>query len=193
MSQPLRRLPPEAPIFSLERGHDAGIPLVAGFLQGRRGHEPPTSPCTGVPARPDTAQLPEDPAKRACLEAIGQIYLAVGSAGAQWEEIPQSQASARLALILRGPCRLSLGRLRAIVRGWRSWFAWAASPEGLGLQKEVIPAFRPTSTQFGIYLQATAQRGPTVAPARLSALAWLQFTTQRSVQGQAAPQGLGAP
>ena len=60
------------------------------------------------------------------------------------------------------------------MRGWRRWCAWAASTGGLGIPQEEIPAFRPTATQLGMFLQAESRRGPTVAPARLSALSWLQ-------------------
>ena len=82
--------PSRPPGRTAEAGGALVSPVGAGHLRGHQWLKPGGPPATGAPAMPDTA--PEDPAKQKCLQAIGQIYLAVGSAGSHWEVEPQDRA-----------------------------------------------------------------------------------------------------
>ena len=80
--------------------------------------------------------------KRKVPRQVGAVIQEIGRQGQHWETVPAQLEEERLALLLRGPSRLSLGRLLAIRNGWWSWGKWVIShPQ--------TPKLQPTGMQLG--------------------------------------------
>ena len=146
-----------------------GLPVRLALGSASSGH-------VAMPAKPVEAPLghiereKKAPVKDRILDEIAAIYVALGPAGLHWEDVPAEQHALRQQLLLRGPRRLTVPRLGAVMRAWRDWVKWSESPH----TESGLDRYRPSPVQLGLFLQQVAMKGPTVAPSRLGAFRWLR-------------------
>ena len=99
-------------------------------------------PAASSAPNPLTGEGREAVLRKKVLTQVGAVIQEIGRQGQHWETVPAQLEEERLALLLRGPSRLSLGRLLAIRNGWWSWSKWVIShPQ--------TPKLQPTGMQLG--------------------------------------------
>ena len=80
--------------------------------------------------------------------------------------MPEALAEVRRDCLMKPFENLTKQHLHAILRAWRDWLTF----QGITADKFI----EPTGMEMAIFLQKVAERGPSVAPARLRAFRWLR-------------------